>query len=65
MAECRYYRVADHLFAVSADEKLFARMTNYEPFLVPQDEVKDKPLVFRLNVMPEQWQPVGLHGLLR
>ena len=60
MAECRYYRVADHLFAVSADEKLFARMTNYEPFLVPQDEAKDKPLVFRLNVMPEQWQPVGL-----
>ena len=60
MAECRYYRVADHLFAVSADENLFARMTNYDPFIVPQHEIKDDAPVFRLNVMQGQWQPVQL-----
>ena len=28
----RYYIVADHLFAVEADQNLFSLMNNYEPF---------------------------------
>jgi len=59
MAQCRYYRVAEHVFSVEAPEALFARMTNYEPFLIPQDEVPQDGLLFSLKVMQEQWQEVA------
>ena len=32
MAQSRYYRVADHLFSVTAEESVFEQMTHYLPF---------------------------------
>ena len=42
MAECRYYRVAEHVFSIEAPEQMFAPLTNYEPFRVwnTPDEVQ-------------------------
>ena len=29
----KYYKVADHVFCVSGEDKIFALMVNYEPFV--------------------------------
>jgi hypothetical protein len=47
----KIYKVADHLFAVNANEALLAQMTQYEPFLVEQ---ADGPLVFELTVVADE-----------
>ena len=48
MRETKYYKVAEVLFSVSAENDDFALMTNYEPF-VCADGSKDSP-VFQLTV---------------
>lgn len=41
------YKVADHCFAVHADEAMLGEMTQYKPFVVPTD---DAPVLFTLMV---------------
>ena len=48
MAECRYYNVAGHSFSVEAEEELFRLMTNYEPFLIKEEESGER--LFDLTV---------------
>ena len=47
MAQRRYYRVAGHLFSVTAEEFVFAQMSNYQPF--ETEETTDET-VFDLTV---------------
>jgi len=42
-----YYKVAEHLFSVDADDELFALMSNYEPFLINGSESEP---VFSLSI---------------
>ena len=61
MTDCRFYKVADHVFSVTLDERVtgnmgengtdgfFARcMDNYEPFAIPEA----RNLAFALAVQP-------------
>ena len=43
----RYYKVAEHIFGIEADEKYFAQLTNYAPFIT--DEI-DPTHVFIIHV---------------
>ena len=52
MVKCRYYRVAEHVFSVTAGEDVFALMTNYAPFEITAAEVK-QDLLFALQVTNE------------
>ena len=60
MSECRFYKVADHIFSVSVDESVatntngtadfFARsMDNYAPFVIPS---LTRNQIFSLSVLP-------------
>ncbi len=49
MAECRYYRVAGHLFGLEADGCLLDTLSNYAPFRVIGDKVDGKVL-FRVRL---------------
>lgn len=51
MESRRIYNVADHRFAVLADEALLGEMTQYEPFAVATD---DAPVLFTLKVAQEE-----------
>lgn len=54
MEERRYYSVAGHVFSVTADETVFAQMTNYVPFRLdgaPQSTVFD--LMLTNEPLPE------------
>ena len=47
MAQRRYYRVAGHYFSVTAEETVFAQMSNYQPF---ETKDADEDTVFDLTV---------------
>lgn len=47
MAQRRYYRVAGHYFSVTAEESVFAQMSNYQPF---ETKNADEDTVFDLTV---------------
>lgn len=51
MVECRNYRVADHIFSISANEDYFGQLTNYDPFRVDSVSAEtSKALLFSLKV---------------
>lgn len=47
MAQRRYYRVAGHYFSVTAEETIFAQISNYQPF---ETKSADEDTVFDLTV---------------
>lgn len=54
MERCRYYRVAEHLFSVTADEAWLEMMTNYVPFVVDSAD----ECCFSLQCRREQVPPL-------
>ena len=65
MSECRFYKVADHIFSVSVDESVatntngtadfFAQcMENYEPFVIPGSACPGLDMGLINNVIPGQ-----------
>lgn len=51
MDSSRDYRVADHLFRITADEAQLALLTNYAPFMLEQ--LTDEAKVFELQIVSE------------
>lgn len=47
----KYYKVAEHLFAVDANEEIFLQMENYNPFAVNGvDSISESDVAFSLSV---------------
>ena len=50
MASSRYYRVADHVFALAFDEAVADQMTNYAPFRISEQEAQNEEIIFSLTL---------------
>ncbi len=56
MAGSRYYRVAGHVFSISADDRLLDPLTNYQPFAINEQEAEGVEPVFNLSVVDRPFE---------
>lgn len=52
MREARYYAVAEHIFSLTAENKDWKLMDNYEPFLVEGHDALQQE-IFALHILPD------------
>ncbi|MBQ7192484.1 MAG: hypothetical protein IJS00_06415 [Paludibacteraceae bacterium] len=63
MAERRYYRVAEHVFAIQLPEGCDLPLGNYEPFLIPEQEALTLDCRFCLQLTDDKIEDMPHHNL--